>query len=248
MKKEIRVADEKRGIIQITTVNERWYIRQSEDKTTGLPSYEYVPSVTWICESYPKGIAYFKWLANKGWDEAEALKVAAGEKGSKVHQAVSCLINGKTVKMDSKFPNDEGKEEELTLEEYDCILSFVDWVKEIKPKFLKSEFVVWGQGYAGTVDVLCEIGGKIYIVDFKTSQYIWPSHELQLSAYKHALEKEGVNLAILQLGYHLNKKRYKFTEIDDKFREFEASKVIWANETNGQHPKQRDYPLEVSIA
>lgn len=250
MKKEIRTADEKRGIIQITTVDERWYVRQVEDKITGLPSQEYVPSVTWIADYYPKGVPFYKWLANKGWDEAEAIKTLAGDKGSKVHFAVADLIAGKTVKIDSKYINPStGQEEELTLEEYDCIISFADWAQENQPVFLQSEFVVWGDGYAGTVDLLCEIGGKRYLVDFKTSQYIWPSFELQLSAYLKALPEQDkpVSLAILQLGYRLNKKRFKFTEISNKYREFEAAKVIWANETEGVYPKQKDYPLAISL-
>jgi hypothetical protein len=256
MKKIIRNVDKEKGIVQVTTVDERWYIKPDNDQKTGLPTYQFVPSVTWIAEHYPKGIGYYKWLANKGWDEAEAIKEAAGDKGSKVHYAVADLINGKVVKIDSKYMNPKTEqEEELTLEEYDCIVSFTDWVKEAKPKFLQSEFVVWGEGYAGTVDLLCEIAGKIYIVDFKTSQYIWPSHELQLSAYLHALPPEldknesfPPHLAILQLGYRLNKKKYKLTEISDKYREFEAARVIWANETEGVMPKQKDYPLEISLA
>lgn len=247
MKKIIRNVDEKKGIVQVTTVDERWYIRQSEDKVTGLPAYEYVPSVTWIAEHYPKGIAFYKWLANKGWDEAEALKIAAGDKGSKVHQAVALLIDGHEIKIDTALTNPEtGIAEPLSLEEYEAIISFTDWFREVKPKIISREFVIWGDGYAGTVDLLCEIGGKKYIVDFKTSQHIWPSHELQLSAYKQAGYKD-TNIAILQLGYRLNKKKFKFTEIDDKYPEFLAAKVIWANEQKGVSPKQKDYPMSIQL-
>jgi len=79
MKKEIREIEN--GVMRITTVDERWYSRPVNDKVTGLPTYEFLPSVTWICESYPKGVAFYKYLANKfSWDEAEALKKAAGER------------------------------------------------------------------------------------------------------------------------------------------------------------------------
>jgi hypothetical protein len=214
-----------------------------------------VPSVTWIAEHYPKGIAFYKWLANKGWDESEALKIAAGDKGSKVHLAVADLIDGKTVKLDAKYINNSTeKEEDLSLEEYEAILSFADWFKKTKPKILQREFVVWGEGYAGTVDMLCEIEGKKYIVDLKTSQYIWPSHELQVSAYLHALPPEidtdesfPPHCAILQLGYRLNKNKYKFTEIEDNYQEFLAAKLIWAKEQKGVEPKQKDYPLEIKL-
>ncbi|MFA5388893.1 MAG: hypothetical protein WC312_03965 [Candidatus Omnitrophota bacterium] len=255
MKKEIRNVNEEKGILQITTVDERWYIRQSTDEATGLPTYDYVPSVTWIADHYPKGIAFYKWLASKGWDEAEALKQAAADKGSKVHLAIADLIDGKEVKINAKYINPTTeKEEELTLEEYEAISSFAEWFKKVKPKVVERDFVVWGEGYAGTVDLFCEIDGRAYVVDFKTSQYIWPSHELQVSAYLHALPPEKdtdesfpPHLAILQLGYRLNKNKYKFTEIEDNYQEFLAAKLIWAKEQKGVYPAQKDYPLKIKL-
>ena len=97
MEKIIKVVDKKSGIVQVTTVDERWYARPSQDPVTKLPTYQYVPSVTWICDYYPKGIAFWKWLANKGWDEAQAIKEAAGDRGTKVHQAIVDLLDGKLV-------------------------------------------------------------------------------------------------------------------------------------------------------
>lgn len=248
MKKEIRIVDQIKKILQVTTVDERWYIRDMTDPTTGLPKYEYVPSVTWICEHYPKGTQFYKWLASKGWDEAEAIKSAAGDKGSKVHYAVADLISGKEVSIDSKYKNNSNdKDEELTLEEYSCIMSFAQWCADTKPIFLKHEFNVFGDGYAGTVDLLCEIDKQKYLIDFKTSQSIWPSHELQVSAYKKAGRFDDVKLAILQLGYKLNKKKYKFTEVDDQFSLFLAAMEIWKKEQSGVNPKQRDYPLKIKL-
>jgi hypothetical protein len=248
MKKEIRTVDKERGLLQVTTADERWYVRDTVDPDTGLPKYEFVPSVTWICDHYPKGVAFYKWLASKGWDEAESIKSAAGEKGSKVHYAIQDLIEGRTVHIDSKFRNPRtGQDEELTLDEYECVMSFVEWHKDKKPEFVACETAVWGDGFAGTVDLICKIDGQRYVVDFKTSQYIWPSHELQVSAYKAAGGFEDAKLAILQVGYRMNKKRYKFTEVDDQYQEFLAAKVIWAKEQKGVKPHQKDYPLRVSL-
>lgn len=265
MDKEFRVVDEEKNIVQITTVDERWYAFDSKNKITGLPEFHFLPSVTWICDYYPKGIAFYKWLADKGWNEAEALKTAAGDKGSKVHNAIGKLLEGNVVEMTSSFVNPSNNQlEQLTLEEYECLLSFFQWYEEVKPEIISREFVVVNkkEGYAGMVDFVCEIkagkygrdeytGGK-YLIDFKTSQYIWPSHELQVSAYRRAETKLPVNLAecklaILQLGYKKNKKHYKFTEIEDKYDQFLAAKTIWANETKGIEPKQKDYPLSISL-
>jgi hypothetical protein len=250
MEKLIKTVDEKMGILRVQTTDERWYVRESTNTETGLPQYEFVPSVTWIAEHYPKGIAFYKWLANKGWDEAEAIKVAAGDKGSKVHQAICALIDGNVIKIDDKIPNPTtGADEEITLEEYEAVMSFVAWYKEAKPVIIKREFVVWGDGYAGMVDLLCNIAGQLYLIDLKTSKYIWPSMELQVSAYAHALPKqEGtIKTAILQVGYRLNKKRFKFTEVADNYPEFLAAKTIWAKETKDIVPLQKDYPLQVSL-
>lgn len=254
-------------IVQVTIADERWYVRQGKNPITGLPENQFVPSVTWICGSYPKGKQFWHWLADKGWDEAEAIKSAAGDKGSKVHQAIVNLLNGNEVVMEDKYLNNTTEQpEELTLEEYECIMSFSKWYEETKPVILNKEFVVWNDefNYAGTVDLLCRINGEIWLIDLKTSQNIWPEYELQVSAYKHALLEDKLNvlnnispkevldwanlkLGILQIGYRRNKNVWKFTEIEDKFDLFQSALKIWHNENAGVEPKAKDLPLKIKL-
>lgn len=248
MKREIREVDVARGILQITTPDERFYARRVNENT----AWDFVPSVSWIADHYGKGIGFFKWLASKGWDEAEAIKAAAGDKGSKVHQACGVLMAGGTVEMGDAFANRSGDPEELTPDEYACLMSFVEWFHETRPEIIAVEYTVWNEHYryAGTVDIKCRINGKVWIIDLKTGADIWPPHELQVSAYKHA-DKDGPKvqkLAILQLGYRRNKiKKWKFTPIADKFKLFLAARQIWANECEGIVPLQREYPLSLSL-
>lgn len=261
MKKIIKDVDSKKGIIQVTIADERWYWRTTKSKDTLKSIDEFVPSVTWISSHYPKGVGFYKWLANLGWDEAEAIKQAAGDKGSKVHYAITDLLNGKTVTMDSKYVNPSTeKEEELTLEEYECLLSFVNAWNELKPETIVNETVVFEDklGYAGTVDWIGRIGGELYILDFKTAASIWPEYKLQLSAYKEALKTsnlkgvaakdlESAKMAILQIGYRYNKNQWKLTEIEDKFELFLAAKKIWEEENKNVQPSRKDYPLELKV-
>lgn len=255
MKKEVKLVDEKRGVMQVTLTDERWYTLPIKDEQTGNPTYRYVPSVSWICSHYPKGKAFWVWLASKGWDESQALKQQAGEKGSKIHSAVEMLIAGQELKHNDQLMNPQtGLMEELTVEEWEAILSFGLWVKETKPKFILNEVTVISEqyGFAGTVDAVIEIDGQIYIVDFKSGQYIWPEYEIQVSAYKQALSEMGkktkdAKLAILQLGYRKNKKQFKFTEVDDQFSLFLASKQIWEKETAGQKVLQKDLPISIKL-
>ncbi len=265
MKREIREVGN--GTFQVTAYDERWYARPAFDPATGLPaSFEFVPSVTWIAGHYPKGVGFYKWLANKGWDEAAAIREAAADKGSVVHQACADLIDGKTVALTSEYVEPStGAPRVLALEEYEALLSFRDWWAAARPTTLLRDAVVWGDGYAGTLDWLGTLGDPsgLWLIDFKTSSQVWPEHELQVSAYKAALldappselagrfVQEGiplVRLGILQLGYRLNKRKWKLTEVPDCYDLFLAARKIWEKETAGQAPTKAEYPLELTLA
>lgn len=272
MRKEIREVDKEKGIVQVTIADERWYLKPYFSETSGIPQYKGVPSVTWIAGSYPKGIGFYKWLAEKGWDEAESIKTAAGDKGSKVHLAIGNILAGIEVKIDSKFLNkSSGQEEELTLEECDCLLSFINWKKTIEEEYtlktIISETAVFSDiyNYAGTVDWIIELTHKetgevtYWIIDFKTGQYIWKEYELQISAYRKTIENSenvfpemkdvsNIKTAILQLGYRKNKAGYKFTILEDKFDLFLTAQKIWHEEHGGEQPSKKDYPLVISPA
>lgn len=240
--KEIKTVDGKQ-VVQITTADERWY-KDGE---------AFKPSTTWIGSYYPKGVAYYKWLAEHGWDEAEALKREAGERGSKIHQAIAALIDGKEVKMDDKFTNTStGQEEELTVDEWEAIMSFKSWYDEAKPQTVDHEFLILAPLYAGTGDYLYKDSkGDYHLLDFKTSQNIWKSHELQVSAYKHAIEKQRnikiKYVEILQIGYKRNKAGYKLTLVNDCYELFKNVYMIWLDENKNVHPRQKDYPVSLKI-
>lgn len=246
------------GILQITCVDERWYVKEVDKVNI------FVPSVTWITGFYPKGVEFYRWLASKGWDESIAIRDAAGDKGSKVHYAVDKLLKGEEVKMEDKFFNQSKEEnEELTVEEYQCLMSFVAWYEEFKPEALFCEITFFTDKFAGTIDFICKMKNKktgldeFWLIDWKTSKSIWPSMHLQLSAYKKGalnipdinskVDMENIKLGILQLGYTRNKKGYKFTEIEDNYKLFEASYEIWKSECENIEPKQRDYPLSLKL-
>jgi hypothetical protein len=244
MQKEIRTINKKEGIVQITCPDERWYTKEIKNKETGLPDHKFVPSATWICNFYPKGIEYFKWLASKGWDEAEAIKNEAGERGSCVHHLIERLLKGDTIGIDESYMN-----RTITVSEYDAAISFKRWYDETQPEVVSVEKTFFNEkdGYAGTVDLVCKIDGEDWVIDFKTSAYIWPSHKLQLSCYKRGLKLSSAKMGVLQVGYKRNKKGFKLTEIDDCYDLFEATKTIWKFENGDKQPKQKDYPLSIKL-
>lgn len=266
MKKEIRKVTG--NIIQITTLDERWYAKEETNPITGIPEFVFYPSLTWVADCYPKGIGFYKWLADKGWDEAESIKTAGGERGSKVHKAIEKLLSGEIVPMGDKFINPTTEQlEELTLEEYECLMSWCEWYKKTNPVTLAVEVSVTteilGMKYGCTIDWIGMINGKLSIRDWKTSQTIWPSSMIQLSGQSRALpfiepailerikkEKDNVespDIGIVQIGYKRNKNGYKETQIKDCWDMFKIAYSIWGKEHNEDSPKQRDYPLILKL-
>lgn len=242
MEKKIVQIDESRNMVQVTIADSRWYIKPQPD-SEGIPQVVAVPSSSWIASYYYTSPYLVKWIADKGLDEAEVIKKAAGEKGSKVHRAIDLWLKGEEIRIDTKIEY-EGKQEELTPEENECFLSFINFYKEVKPEIIAQEYVVWGNGYAGTVDLKCKINGELGILDFKSSQSIYRTHELQIASYKHADEQSNDihHLWVLQLGYRRNKAKWKLTEIEDKFHLFLNAMDTWKEETKGQVPKYIEYP------
>ena len=77
-----------------------------------------------------------------------------------------------------------------------CIKAYKAWSRERKPVWLAAEQKVYYHDpggvncYAGTVDALAEIDGKLCIIDFKTSKKIYKPNHLQIAAYAHAMAKQ----------------------------------------------------------
>ena len=267
MKKEIKVIDKEKGIMRITTVDERWYAKQAIETKTGLPVVEYLPSSSYIAGCYPKGEHFWRWLANTGWAESERIKSEAGDKGTKVHHATEDIEKGIEIDIqEAKYANSSDVESPLTPEEVEGVMSFIKVFDLLKPQVLATELTVFGKFYAGTLDSIwripqtvkinnyCKISKGIWIIDKKTSKNVWPSHEIQVSSYSQAdidYKSLGITvdewierkLAILQLGYPRTKDGFKFNIIEDKYSLFLNAYEIWKNENPDAKPKQRDFPL-----
>jgi hypothetical protein len=287
MKKEIREVDHQRGIVQVTVADERWYLKSSTDQSTGLPTYKGVPSVTWVASFYPKGIGYYKWLGEHGWDESQALMREAGEKGSAVHKAIEMILNGEEFRIDTKVVV-ESNERELTFEELEAVRSFCDYLADLKENYevetIRNGMTLMSDqyNYGGTLDWLMQLtpkvgaeknplkltGPTVFLIDFKTSQQVWRSAEMQVSAYKRTIENgenpveflnengtstnklldvSNIRIAILQVGYRLNKRFWKFTEIEDCFDLFLTSQIIWKREAGDAEVKVVDFPIVLAL-
>lgn len=255
MKKTITVVNEQKGIVQCTTLDERWYAVPSYDEFTNLPIYEYYPSSSWIAGYDYMSPALLEW-AKKNGVESDQLMIDAAARGSKIHHAIEKIIAGEKLEMGTKvFNGQSGQEEELTTDEWETVKTFVDWNNETRPEYILSEKTVISKKYkyGGTLDAVVKIGDTLYLVDFKTSKAIYTSHRVQIASYKQALiEEDGrfanISLAILQVGYRLNRRGWKFTEIEeDAFPRFLRDYATWNDENPNAKPRQIDLPISFQI-
>ena len=126
------------------------------------------------------------------WDcgEDEAIKWAmakadesrdkAAKLGSSIHLLADMVTRGSETPSDGFKVSDE---EKPYLEAWKRFTAFLE---AQGASIVSSEHAVWGEGYAGTYDLILSMDDALWMVDIKTSKGIYPEYALQLAAYGHA--------------------------------------------------------------
>lgn len=223
----------KDGVVRITLDSRRWYY--FEDTS------EYKPSITWILEAFPKDQYFYQYLASlPSWEYGQQTLSDAGDQGSRVHLAIERLLAGEPV---SYFDVPFGYSEHYTKREWEMILAFQVWFQEWKPQVIAVEETVEGDGYAGTVDLICTINGEQWIVDWKTSKSgIYESYKLQVAAYAKALNIQNAMIVRLgsrhKVGFEVWTNHDKNARtLDEYYEVFEATKKVWQFQNPNPHPR-----------
>ena len=172
---------------------------------------EVIPSVSQIMEPLSK--AKYKGIPDR------VLAKAAG-RGDAVHNAIENWLKFGFVDIPREF---EGYME-----------AFLDWWGKMNPEPVGSELKTYHKihRYAGTVDLLCNIGGKLVLIDYKTTAQVSEmTCGVQLEAYAKALESHGIKpeeKRILQPKKDGSWKEYMFPANDVKcWRVFGACKTLY---------------------
>lgn len=144
---------------------------------------EFLPGVSSILSEAaptPYGLKLF-WQQNTQ-EEADRIFGTAGDFGSKMHDAFERLLLAQELDLLNDYPTEREKK---------TLLSFQDWFSYFKPSKFESEQPVASKKYkyAGTLDFVGMISGQKWLIDFKTSNAIHFSHQLQVLAYKQAYEE-----------------------------------------------------------
>ena len=220
----------------------------------------YYPSATTLLEAYPKPYQLIQWMKEMG-SKADEIRDNAGKRGSAVHQLTEDYDQG----FECKLLDDNGKPK-YSLEEWGMFERYVEFSVNHNPKhvLIEQTFVNGKLGFAGTLDRVCEIDGKIYVLDIKTSNGIYNSYWLQLSAYKELYSYELDNnkewpkidgVAILWLNAKtrtagkngaIQGKGWQLVTKDDTSKDWElftAVQKLWHAEHEDDKPKEFSYQL-----
>ena len=160
---------------QITLPDSRYYRRNGK----------YYPSITYVLSAYPKGKHFENWLKQMG-TSADYIVKQAGKEGTQVHEMIEDYLNGKEL----NFLNSLGNPA-YNPDVWQMFLRFVDFWETYNPKLIETEVHLFSDELkvAGTCDMVCEIDDKLWVIDFKTSNHLQTTYDLQTAVYAKCYEE-----------------------------------------------------------
>jgi hypothetical protein len=143
------------------------------------------PRVTKIVTIKSKPALYYYYGEAKSYKAAQEATERSAEEGTMIHEAVEGILLGKNPEIPEKIAP--------------AVASFAAFYGRnpiaVRPELVERRIVNYDHRYAGTVDAIATIGGKLGVLDIKTSQAIYRDYCLQTSAYMDALKGQFPDLA-----------------------------------------------------
>jgi len=138
------------------------------------------PRVTKIVDIKSKPALYRFYARMGDFAASERMKDRSAKEGTAMHEAAENILLGKV----EAFPL-------LIKPSVDAFFEFISKTPiKAEPAFVERRLRNDEHRYAGTLDAVAEIGGKVGILDIKTSQDIYRDYCLQTAAYFYAVKKD----------------------------------------------------------
>lgn len=235
---------------QISILDQRFYSRNKK----------YYPSVTYVLSFIPKNKIFIDWLKEKG-EDSDIIVDKASKRGKKVHGAIEELVKGKELHW-----LDEQGNAKYDLDVWGMILRFGEFWAIHQPKLIGTEVHCYSDQFeiGGTIDLILEIFGEIWIVDIKTSNQIVRAYHYQTSAYQQmwneCFDKKATRRAILWLkantkklgkGDKIQGKGWQLIESPNSFeRDFESFELfhkVFLHEVGVLEPYTNLIPTSIKL-
>lgn len=136
------------------------------------------PRVTSIISIKAKPALYKYYADLPSFAAGEAIKNKSAEEGTLLHEAVEAIIDNREVTIPDLIKP--------------AVNAFLNFKKqhEIIPHQIETKVISKKHNYAGTIDVLAEVDGKLGVLDIKTSFAIYRDYGIQAAAYVEALREQ----------------------------------------------------------
>lgn len=136
------------------------------------------PRVTAIVSIKAKPALYRYYAGLPSFAAGEAIKNKSAEEGTLLHETVEAILANKATETPSLIKP--------------AVNAFLDFKQqhEIIPHQIETKVVSRKHHFAGTIDVLAEVDGKLGVLDIKTSYAIYRDYGIQAAAYVEALKEQ----------------------------------------------------------
>jgi hypothetical protein len=210
-------------------------------------TYDYngvqVPRVTQILSAMLHEDSLMDWSNFIGLVKHQKYKLVleqAADKGTIVHNAIEDYIqNNKDLDL-STVPNMYVNEVDNA---YSSFLLWWNTITKNKVDVLYQEKTLVCQWFGGTLDILLNVNGGIYLMDFKTSNHITYKYLLQLAAYRWMV-RNLLNIEVDGVGIiRVSKKDVSFEEVvldmhkEEDLNLLNHCEVCFANLVNGYYER-----------
>ena len=159
-----------------------------------------VPSVTRVVDGcFPKDLTH--WALSIGQEEYDKVISEALEVGNDTHQWIEHYIN---------YGHACAEPEDYISK---SVNAFLDWTNKYNPEWVDAERKIYCDKYkyAGTVDAVAKINGRVCVIDFKTSKKVYKPYHLQVTAYAQAIKRmDGLRRWPLGIILRLDKETGEF--------------------------------------
>lgn len=219
----------------------------------------YYPSVTTKLNAYPKGYGYHEWIKSTGYN-SEIILERAANLGSEVHNAIEQFHKtGKLRQISEDFTK-----ELFSWNAWKMINRFMDYYEKHNPEYIVNEFKIvsplWKTG--GTIDEICMLNDKRWLIDYKTGNNIWPTSFIQICVYTSLWNELNPKYKIEKCGIlHLNSntrsdgkngkiqgKGWQLLEPPKDFEHYinlwKYTSALWDEENPNAKPKRVVFPIE----
>ncbi len=136
------------------------------------------PRVTSILSIKAKPALYLYYGALPSYKAGQAIATKSAEEGTAVHTTIEAILKKEPVTIP-----------DLIRPSVDAFLEF-NRNNTITPLRIEERVVSKKHHYAGTIDILAEVNGRVGILDIKTSQAIYRDYSMQTAAYIEAYKED----------------------------------------------------------